>query len=117
MCSRSAGAPRGSRAAPPSTRSSSTGSSSWWPHAATRSGSRNLRASGEGLLLSRGHSESFTAVEVPDAEKPEILRAYLKRWKFEVGVFFDGIGPDSPEPELLAAAPKHPVFRLSSPAR
>jgi hypothetical protein len=45
------------------------------------------------------------------------LRAYLKRWKFEVGVFFDGVGPDSSEQELLAAAPKHPAFRLASSAR
>ena len=79
---------------------------------------RNLRASGEGRLLSRRHSEPFTAEEVPDAEKPAILRAYLKRWKFEVGVFFDGVGPDTPEPEMLAAAPKHPVFRLTpTPSR
>ena len=26
-----------------------------------------------------------------------VLRAYLKRWKAEVGVFFDGVGPDSSE--------------------
>ncbi len=31
-----------------------------------------------------------------------ILRAYLKRWKAEVGVFFDGVGPDSSEQELRA---------------
>ena len=78
---------------------------------------RNLRASGEGRLLAGRHSESFTATEIADPEKVEVLRAYLKRWKFEVGVFFDGVGPDSSEQELLAAAPKHPVFRLSPPAR
>jgi deazaflavin-dependent oxidoreductase (nitroreductase family) len=73
---------------------------------------RNLRASGEGRLLVGRRSEQFTAVEVADGEKPPVLRAYLKRWKFEVGVFFDGVGPDSSEAELRAAAPKHPVFRL-----
>jgi len=73
---------------------------------------RNLRASGEGRLLVGRRSESFKAVELADAEKAPVLRAYLRRWKFEVGVFFDGVGPDSTEPELLAAAPKHPVFRL-----
>jgi len=78
---------------------------------------RNLRASGEGRLLAGRHSEDFTAVEIPDADKVEVLRAYLRRWKFEVGVFFDGIGPDSAEQELLAAAPKHPVFRLTNSAR
>src|ERR1700729_451674 len=42
---------------------------------------RNLRASGEGRLLVGKRGESFTAVELPDDEKPEVLRAYLRRWK------------------------------------
>jgi deazaflavin-dependent oxidoreductase (nitroreductase family) len=76
---------------------------------------RNLRAAGEGRLLLGRRSEPFTAVEiVPDAEKAPILRAYLKRWKAEVGVFFDGVGPDSPEQELRDAAAKHPVFRIAA---
>jgi hypothetical protein len=57
-------------------------------------------------------SESFTAAELPDEEKAPVLRAYLARWKFEVGAFFDGVGPDSSEQELREAAPKHPVFRI-----
>jgi deazaflavin-dependent oxidoreductase (nitroreductase family) len=73
---------------------------------------RNLRVSGEGRLLVGKRGEHFTAVELEDREKPPVLRAYLKRWKFEVGVFFDGVGPDSSEEELLGAAAKHPVFRL-----
>jgi deazaflavin-dependent oxidoreductase (nitroreductase family) len=74
---------------------------------------RNLRAAGEGRLLLGRRSEPFTAVEiVADAEKAPILRAYLKRWKAEVGVFFDGVGPDSSERELNEAAAKHPVFRI-----
>ena len=73
---------------------------------------RNLRASGDGRLLLGRRSEPFTAVEVDDEQKPPILRAYLKRWKAEVGVFFDGVGPDAPEAQLREAAPKHPVFRL-----
>ncbi|HEY3865816.1 MAG TPA: nitroreductase family deazaflavin-dependent oxidoreductase [Solirubrobacteraceae bacterium] len=73
---------------------------------------RNLRASGEGRLLVGRRSERFTAVEVADEEKAPVLRAYLKRWKFEVGVFFDGVGPDSSDDEMRGAAPKHPVFRL-----
>ena len=75
---------------------------------------RNLRVSGRGRLLVGKRGESFTAVELQDAEKPPVLRAYLKRWKFEVGAFFDGVGPDSSEEELLAAASKHPVFVLRS---
>jgi deazaflavin-dependent oxidoreductase (nitroreductase family) len=78
---------------------------------------RNLRASGQGRLLVGRRGESFTAMELSDEQKPPVLRAYLKRWKFEVGVFFDGIGPDSSEEELRDAAPKHPVFRILSGAR
>lgn len=75
---------------------------------------RNLRSSGEGrLLIGPRRSERFTATELNDDDKPPILRAYLKRWKFEVSVFFDGVGPDSSEYELPEAAPKHPVFKLS----
>jgi deazaflavin-dependent oxidoreductase (nitroreductase family) len=73
---------------------------------------RNLRVSGEGRLLVGKRGEDFTAVELTDEEKPPVLRAYLKRWKFEVGVFFDGVGPDSSDAELLGAAAKHPVFKL-----
>ena len=74
---------------------------------------RNLRASGgEGtLLLGRGR-EPFAATEVTDADKPPLLRAYLKRWKAEIGVFFKGVGPDSSDEELLRIAPGYPVFRL-----
>lgn len=74
---------------------------------------RNLRASGEGRLRLGRRIEHFSAVELPDEEKTQLLRAYLKRWKVEVGVFFDGVGPDSPEDELRRIAPDHPVFRLT----
>ncbi|WP_233359102.1 PNPOx family protein [Thermomonospora amylolytica] len=75
---------------------------------------RNLRAAdGRGELRLGRRVEPFTATEVPDADKPPILRAYLKRWKWEVGVFFEGLGPDSSDEDLLRAAPDYPVFRLS----
>ncbi|MGH2831681.1 MAG: nitroreductase/quinone reductase family protein [Solirubrobacteraceae bacterium] len=73
---------------------------------------RNLRVAGSGKLLVGRRGEDFSAVELADEQKAPVLRAYLKRWKFEVGVFFDGVGPDSSEQELADAAPKHPVFRL-----
>jgi len=73
---------------------------------------RNLRAAGEGYLLLGSRRDHFTAVEVPDAEKEPILRAYLRRWKWEVGQFFDGIGAESPSEELARIAPDHPVFRI-----
>jgi hypothetical protein len=40
------------------------------------------------------------------------LRAYLERWKAEVGVFFDGVGPNSTDEEVAAIAPKHPVCAI-----
>jgi deazaflavin-dependent oxidoreductase (nitroreductase family) len=78
---------------------------------------RNLRAAGEGRLLKGRRGERFTATELSDEQKPPLLRAYLKRWMFEVGAFFDGVGPDASEEELRAAAAKHPVFRLSPGGR
>ena len=74
---------------------------------------RNLRASGGGKLFVGRREEDFTAVELADAEKAPLLRAYLKRWKWEVGQFFGGVGPDAPEEDLLRIAPDHPVFRVS----
>jgi hypothetical protein len=37
---------------------------------------------------------------------------YLKRWKAEVGVFFDGVSATSTDDQLSAIAPRHPVFLL-----
>ena len=39
-----------------------------------------------------------------------MLRAYLKRWKVEVGIFFEGVGPDSTDEQLRVIAPRHPAF-------
>jgi deazaflavin-dependent oxidoreductase (nitroreductase family) len=73
---------------------------------------RNLRASGEGdLLVGRGR-EHFRATEIDDADKEPILRAYLRRWKWEVGQFFGGVTADSSSAELRRIAPDHPVFRI-----
>jgi deazaflavin-dependent oxidoreductase (nitroreductase family) len=74
---------------------------------------KNLRASGQGRLRLGSRTEQFSAIELTDDEKPALLRAYLKKWKFEVGVFFDGVGPDSSDAELREIAPDHPVFRVS----
>jgi len=74
---------------------------------------RNLRARREGRLLLGRRAEDFTAVELTDDEKPPILRAYLKRWKWEVGAFFGGVGPESSDEELRGIAPNHPIFRIT----
>ncbi|MDE3206988.1 MAG: nitroreductase family deazaflavin-dependent oxidoreductase [Acidobacteriota bacterium] len=76
---------------------------------------RNVRAADGAITLRRGrHRESFRAVELVDEAKAPVLRAYLRRWKFEVGMFFEGVGPDSSDAELTAAGSRHPVFVLQS---
>jgi deazaflavin-dependent oxidoreductase (nitroreductase family) len=73
---------------------------------------RNLRVAGGGELRVGRRVERFTAVELADDVKPALLRAYLRRWKFEVGVFFDGVDAKAPEAELLRIAPGYPIFRI-----
>ncbi|MEU6470957.1 nitroreductase family deazaflavin-dependent oxidoreductase [Streptomyces massasporeus] len=73
----------------------------------------NMRAAGGGELHLGKHVDTFTVAEVGDDDKTPILRAYLKRWKAEVGVFFNGVGPDSPDDELRRIAPDHPVFEIT----
>jgi hypothetical protein len=75
---------------------------------------RNLRIAGTGELLLGKKVEAFKGFEIGDEEKIPILRAYLKRWKAEVGVFFSGVSADSPEEELQRIASDHPVFRIES---
>jgi len=73
-----------------------------------------LRVSGDGHLLLCRRGERFVASEILDAKKEPILRAYLKRWKWEVGVFFGGVDADSTSDELRRVAPNHPVFRIET---
>ena len=78
---------------------------------------RNVRADEGRLTLILGRKrQAYQARELSpdDAHTTQILRAYLKRWKAEVGVFFDGTGPDSTDAELAAIAPKHPIFELTA---
>jgi deazaflavin-dependent oxidoreductase (nitroreductase family) len=73
----------------------------------------NMRAAGGGELHLGKHVDTFTATEVADDDKAPVVRAYLKRWKAEVGVFFNGVGPDSPDDQLRRIAPDHPVFEIT----
>ena len=77
---------------------------------------RNVRAAdGRFDLLLGRRRRAVQGRELADDDKVPVLRAYLQRWKAEVGVFFDGVGPDSSDDEIRAIAAKHPVFRLESP--
>jgi deazaflavin-dependent oxidoreductase (nitroreductase family) len=73
---------------------------------------RNLRAAGTGEMRVGRRTEAFRGRELSDEEKVPVLRAYLKRWKFEVGMFFDGVGPDSSDAEIFAIVGKHPAFEV-----
>ena len=73
---------------------------------------RNLRVAGEGTLRVGKRVEAFTFRELADDEKPGILRAYLKRWKFEVGVFFDGVDAKASDAKLREIAPGYPIFEI-----
>ncbi len=76
---------------------------------------RNLRVAGSGELRLGARSEPFVGRELADDEKVAVLRAYLRRWKVEVGIFFDGVGPDSSAEQIRAVAPKHPAFEVVRP--
>ena len=74
---------------------------------------RNLRAAGGGELHTGRRRETFRAVEVPEEDRPAIMRAYLKRWAWEVGAFFGGVRHDSPDDAVREEARRHPIFRIS----
>ncbi|MEU2064535.1 nitroreductase family deazaflavin-dependent oxidoreductase [Streptomyces sp. NPDC013455] len=74
---------------------------------------RNMRAAGGGELRVGRKVRTFTAVELPDAEKLPVLRTYLERWGWQVDKFFDGVTSTSSDEEITACAPDHPVFRIT----
>jgi deazaflavin-dependent oxidoreductase (nitroreductase family) len=73
---------------------------------------RNLRVAGAGRLRVGRRTELFTAQELSDDSKAVVLREYLRRWQWEVGVFFDGLNKDSSDADFAAAAPGFPAFRV-----
>lgn len=75
---------------------------------------RNLRAAGSGELRLGSRREPVRVIELPDAEKPPLLRAYLEKWRFEVAAFFEGVGPDASDEDLRRIAPRYPVFRIET---
>ena len=63
---------------------------------------RNLRAAGEGQLRHLTSVEWFSAVEVPDEDKPRLVAEYRRRWGVAVKPQFDAL----PDPR------DHPAFRI-----
>ncbi len=72
---------------------------------------RNLRAVGEGELHHGSKGTAFRGDEIPDAEKLPILKAYLDKWAWEVGAFFE-LEKNPSDEEIQRVAPEHPVFRI-----
>jgi len=75
---------------------------------------RNIRVAGGGELRVGRRVEAIEIEELGDSDKPVVLREYLRRWKSEVKVFFDGIDEQSTDDELLAIAPGFPVFAIGA---
>jgi deazaflavin-dependent oxidoreductase (nitroreductase family) len=74
---------------------------------------RNIRAAGGGELRLGRKAEPFTVTELADVDKPPIIRAYLARWGWEVGRFFDGLTKNAGDEEIAAVAPGFPVFHIN----
>jgi hypothetical protein len=75
---------------------------------------RNVRAGGDVELRLGSRSERVKLVEIPDDDplKIELLRNYLRKWAFEVGVFFEGVDANASDDALRRVAPNHPAFRI-----
>ena len=76
---------------------------------------RNVRAGSQAELRLGSRRRPILLAEVHDTDKLDVLRAYLRKWRWEVGQFFEGVGPDASDDEIRRIAPNHPIFRLTSP--
>lgn len=72
---------------------------------------RNARAAGRVVLRRGAIFESLTVRELADADKPEIIKAFLDRFASQVQRFFD-VPAGSPADAFRAVASRTPVFEL-----
>jgi deazaflavin-dependent oxidoreductase (nitroreductase family) len=72
---------------------------------------RNARAAGRVVLRRGSRAELFTVRELADADKPEIIKAFLDRFKSQVQRFFD-VPAGSPAEGFRATASRTPVFEV-----
>jgi deazaflavin-dependent oxidoreductase (nitroreductase family) len=72
---------------------------------------RNAEASGEVTLKKGSTRQKFRLRPIPDAEKPEILKAYLDAYKREVQQYFP-VPAGSPPAAFAELASSYPVFEL-----
>ena len=76
---------------------------------------RNARAAGRIVLRRGSRAESMSVRELADADKPEILKAFLDKFASQVQRFFD-VPAGSPADAFKPAAPRTPVFELIAEA-
>ncbi|WP_347956000.1 nitroreductase/quinone reductase family protein [Gordonia aichiensis] len=74
---------------------------------------RNVRAGGEVFLRRGRRVDPVDLIELDDEQKPDLLRAYLDRWGWQVSAFVDGLTASSTDAEFAAAAPRFPVFECA----
>jgi len=72
---------------------------------------RNAEAAGEVTLKKGGTRQQFRLRPIPDAEKPEILKAYLDNFKSEVQRYFP-VAAGSPVQAFAGIAESYPAFEL-----
>ena len=74
---------------------------------------RNARAADGQASLKHGRSHPVRLLDVPEAERAPIIRAYLKKMPGMVRREF-GVEADSSDAGIQRIAPRHPVFRITS---
>ena len=75
--------------------------------------SRNARASGEVTLKRGANLDRCRVVEIPDGDKPQVLKAFLDTYASQVQRFFP-VEAGSPVEAFREMAPRAPVFELQS---
>lgn len=72
---------------------------------------RNARAAGHVVLRRGSRTESLVVRELADADKPEVIKAFLDRFASQVQRFFD-VPAGAPADAFRASASRTPVFEL-----
>jgi hypothetical protein len=72
---------------------------------------RNAEAAGEVTLKKGAFRQSFRLRAIPDAEKPELLKAYLDRFKTTVQRYFP-VPAGSDVQAFASVTANYPVFEL-----
>jgi deazaflavin-dependent oxidoreductase (nitroreductase family) len=76
---------------------------------------RNAESAGEVVLKKGRMRQKFRIRVVPNEEKPEILKAYLDRFKLTVQRYFP-VGAGSEPSAFIEVAEQYPVFELLPPS-